>query len=160
MHNPRRIHATLFQFSPPRGGRPHCQRRSAGGYTHFNSRPRVGGVAYVVGACRAGDISILAPAWGASQSTSWRQVMRSISILAPAWGASPPKARQRLFSFYFNSRPRVGGVGRPQKTHRPSGAISILAPAWGASRRGRPCVVRLLIISILAPAWGASEPMT
>ena len=100
----------LFQFSPPRGGRLGL-RRAFPLHQYFNSRPRVGGVH--VGHCAREyrNISILAPAWGASIKPPPGTERRAlISILAPAWGASGRNAHIRR---------------RPQ--------ISILAPAWGAS---------------------------
>ena len=79
---------------------------------YFNSRPRVGGVqdALVKGG-----------------------YLQGISILAPAWGASNIFAQMiQEGDLYFNSRPRVGGVLLVPAFLRHL-HISILAPAWGAS---------------------------
>ena len=125
--------AKLFQFSPPRGGRRR-QIQEAG---------------------RAGRISILAPAWGASGHMCPRcrisefqfspprggrqycalriQSPYGISILAPAWGASSARPEPSACDCYFNSRPRVGGVPRGAGRGYKLRHISILAPAWGAS---------------------------
>ena len=121
----------LFQFSPPRGGRPRCRRWWRTGQ-NFNSRPRVGGVLQAVrermqrerfqfSPPRGGrqvrrahlfaqEISILAPAWGASVLNRYVLTVGIISILAPAWGASLRHLLHSLALANFNSRPRVGGV--------------------------------------------------
>ena len=59
----------------------------------------------------ATDISIHAPAWGATFITDFMLSILSISIHAPAWGAT--------------SRPHALRPSRRQ--------ISIHAPAWGAT---------------------------
>ena len=57
---------TQFQFSPPRGGR----------------------LPYIGSTTAKSNISILAPAWGASFGAGQYFYRVEISILAPAWGAS------------------------------------------------------------------------
>ena len=101
------------------------------------------------------NISIHAPAWGATYVWLYGRATSEISIHAPAWGATEPRARHE----YLNR-------------------ISIHAPAWGAtikqstdgnrldhfnprSRMGsdirrRSRIVLLTVISIHAPAWGAT----
>ena len=102
--------AKLFQFSPPRGGRPVTCARDAV-FPNFNSRPRVGGVGMQVYLPLSPLISILAPAWGASlEHTHVAPGGVTISILAPAWGASTQDFKVFVKDY-----------------------ISILAPAWGAS---------------------------
>ena len=59
---------------------------------------------------------------------------KDISILAPAWGASPRDSEKMRVTAYFNSRPRVGGVMPEEVDGILKRKISILAPAWGASR--------------------------
>ena len=57
--------SSLFQFSPPRGGRRVlCKKLDS--VMNFNSRPRVGGVRVAAPAALLHPISILAPVWGAS----------------------------------------------------------------------------------------------
>ena len=100
----------VFQFSPPRGGRPVTCARDAV-FPNFNSRPRVGGVGMQVYLPLSPLISILAPAWGASlEHTHVAPGGVTISILAPAWGASTQDFKVFVKDY-----------------------ISILAPAWGAS---------------------------
>ena len=105
------------------------------------------------------EVSIHAPAWGATMATYMRGQGVPVSIHAPAWGATP------------------GGVHDAHKV----GGVSIHAPAWGATRsRSRPPAgpgvfqsthprgVRLSAshnvptpncVSIHAPAWGATVSM-
>jgi len=79
--------------------------------TYFNPRPRVGGDRAFCGK-RGGreDISIHAPAWGATTYHFYSNRLRPISIHAPAWGAT------YRHCFFL-----------------PLLSISIHAPAWGAT---------------------------
>ena len=146
---------------------------------HFNHAPvrgAIGAIQYVAGYvtkfqsthprgvrrdgqppdCRCGDVSIHAPAWGATRT---RRVSapkpEPVSIHAPAWGATP--------------------VVDAYRGH--DAGVSIHAPAWGATRplprpahhaafqsthprgvRLRSCgeSFRGCAVSIHAPAWGAT----
>ena len=78
------------------------------------------------------DVSIHAPAWGATNAIEESLPGKPVSIHAPAWGAT---ARQ----------------GRSLRRRR----VSIHAPAWGAT----PSPFLALLgsgVSIHAPAWGAT----
>ena len=78
------------------------------------------------------QVSIHAPAWGATDGHGLPQWQCRVSIHAPAWGATrtDPKLIQVI-------------------------EVSIHAPAWGATRR-HEAVVPNAIVSIHAPAWGAT----
>ena len=123
----------VFQFSPPRGGRrPPC--------THT----------------KTSRISILAPAWGASE---WQGIVDAEARFqfSPPRGGRPAELKEEFPGINnFNSRPRVGGVSLGCVVFAHYSGISILAPAWGAStgtealavncqfqfsppRGGRPC---------------------
>ena len=122
-----------FQFSPPRGGRRTGGQDRGRRERHFNSRPRVGGVVFVLSSRQRRRIFQFSPPRGGRRDDGDdRRHGDGISILAPAWGASDPQIAERL------------GL-----------SISILAPAWGASQL-RHGDVTAAGISILAPAWGAS----
>ena len=120
-----------FQFSPPRGGRPYkglydlkCKisiLAPAWGASrgrlpplvrrkYFNSRPRVGGVHAVGVGGELGRISILAPAWGASWCRKCKLRLLVFQFSPPRGGRPRPLPALRA-NPYFNSRPRVGGVG-------------------------------------------------
>ncbi len=171
-----------FQSTPPRGGR-HAgadgQRRTT---PSFNPRPRVGGddrsrqLAQRVdefqstpprGGRRAlpvaaigRDVSIHAPAWGATVLGSCQAGSSQVSIHAPAWGATGTAPIWRRLSMTFQSTPPRGGrpvaatdaavtlsefQSTPPRGGRPAGAgspsvratVSIHAPAWGATGRRR-----------------------
>ena len=88
--------AAIFQFTPPRGGRP----------------------SMVCPALSRGAISIHAPAWGATPEQVNALRLVDISIHAPAWGATSSRSNAAGF-FDFNSRPRVGGdLMTPTRTMR------------------------------------------
>ena len=81
------------------------------------------------------EISIHAPAWGATSTIAQAVGNRIISIHAPAWGATL-SAWWCTARLYFNPRPRVGGDGFLQDSLALQ-IISIHAPAWGATSRTR-----------------------
>ena len=102
------------------------------------------------------QISIHAPAWGATSDPGAVKGSRTISIHAPAWGATPISVGC------------LKGAGSFQSTH-PRGVrpgvitmgyaffmISIHAPAWGATKT-EVREARTWRISIHAPAWGATS---
>ena len=76
----------LFQFALPRGER----RGQRAGYRH------------------AGEVSIRAPAWGATTIQMVRERAIKVSIRAPAWGATTERQSCKQPSRSFNSRSRVG----------------------------------------------------
>ena len=142
-----------FQSTPPRGGRPSRARRSATERS-FNPRPRAGGDARLEG-CREPhvEVSIHAPARGATHPRHLHAVEELVSIHAPARGATiqsapirngekfqstPPRggrptdASRSGARCCFNPRPRAGGDAspRPSNTHE---GVSIHAPARGAT---------------------------
>ena len=76
----------------------------------FNPRPRMGGDATPqrwIGGDR--QVSIHAPAWGATIDSMYLVGLTDVSIHAPAWGATLASFRQFGFGFGFNPRPRMGG---------------------------------------------------
>ena len=103
-----------FQSAPPHGGR----RAATGAYFDssgncFNPRPRMGGDDKIkVATLATADVSIRAPAWGA---TKWNGKCTS--------------------ALRFQSAPPHGG--RPEQVDEwPRGVrVSIRAPAWGATTR-------------------------
>ena len=149
---------------------------------------------------RANIISIHAPAWGATISTLHRIVCKRISIHAPAWGAtycSPIASHKfsisihapawgatclhqflRMYSIYFNPRPRMGSdqilipeplipnhfnprprMGSDFDKTRPCANASGFqsTPPHGERRHIKIFFTSKHIISIHAPAWGATR---
>ena len=101
----------LFQSTHPRGVRRHPHQGGDRQPTRFNPRTRVG--------CDAPDgksetisleVSIHAPAWGATMPNLRHYYRITVSIHAPAWGAT------------------LGA-----HVHADLGLVSIHAPAWGAT---------------------------
>ena len=121
----------VFQFTLPHGERLRPLRRAVASPS-FNSRSRMGSDLGLGAAEDLVQVSIHAPAWGATRLSRPPGRLRAVSIHAPAWGATVNPC--------------------PSLRHRP---VSIHAPAWGATRRavaeGSPPGV-----SIHAPAWGAT----
>ena len=77
-----------------------------------------------------------------------------ISIHAPAWGATAYHVSRAYENRYFNPRSRMGSDQQHGKESQRS-IISIHAPAWGATIFVQECVA-VTYISIHAPAWGAT----
>ena len=149
--------ASKFQSTRPRGAR---LANRASGDRHdpcFNPRARVGrDIANCKIQARQVDVSIHAPAWGATSGISAinRAVVSfnprarvgrdlvgvsvgfgdDVSIHAPAWGAT------------FSGEHIDRRLGRFQSTRR-----------RGARRKGRTLRVLNLEVSIHAPAWGATS---
>ena len=100
------------------------------------------------------EVSIRAPAWGATAELDGLFVDFLVSIRAPAWGATYGRGGNRRVVDCFNSRSRMGsdvttGMKCMQNT------VSIRAPAWGATV-GATMPYAFYKVSIRAPAWGAT----
>jgi len=146
-----------FQSTPPHGGRPRSTRwRSCP--TAFQSTPPHGGRHNQGGRIIViFDVSIHAPAWGATITENGIGIVACVSIHAPAWGATCNTIGKSHFFLCFNPRPRMGGD--------PLGLLLLWAtssfnprPRMGGDRR---CPVVHLVgpdVSIHAPAWGATSP--
>ena len=99
-----------FQSTHPHGVRRMDDAQPKTCYC-FNPRTRMGcdfSASYDV--YKSGNVSIHAPAWGATLLTKWRQTRAIVSIHAPAWGATLLTA---------DIPPPI--------------IVSIHAPAWGAT---------------------------
>ena len=77
----------MFQFALPRGERHKC-RGARSIWKSFNSRSRVGSDADAVNLLFVLQVSIRAPAWGATPPCRCPAPKSSVSIRAPAWGAT------------------------------------------------------------------------
>ena len=100
-------------------------------------------------------VSIHAPAWGATRTSLAYGFCFDVSIHAPAWGATSYWTRAGCPLRSFNPRARVG---RDDYQISPShgGPVSIHAPAWGATG-GFYYWWPGWHVSIHAPAWGAIQ---
>ena len=170
-----------FQFTRPRGarllsscrwrtehrgfnsrarvGRDRASSKSFSAFRSFNSRARVGRDLAASALADGENVSIHAPAWGATNGRIAHRRFGSVSIHAPAWGATRRSRKRNGWIERFNSRARVGRdtkhaalvekcpcfnsrarVGRDRAHRAPQAPaeVSIHAPAWGAtSKRSR-----------------------
>ncbi len=74
----------------------------------FNPRSRVGSDSLIVKVDGLTEISIHAPAWGATEEFKDCVPQNGISIHAPAWGATRALSPAHRHSDHFNPRSRVG----------------------------------------------------
>ena len=102
-----------FQSTPPHGGR-HLGEQGRHHIFRFNPRPRMGGDPPPFLFDHIPQVSIHAPAWGAT-------------VARPTNGGGHP---------CFNPRPRMGGDDLTTIMHDQL-AVSIHAPAWGATTSPR-----------------------
>ena len=167
-----------FQFTLPRGERPATNCARPFWCRRFNSRSRVGSDHEWHHVGRDYNVSIHAPAWGATghPASTWRCV--PVSIHAPAWGATHGRRRDlhpttvSIHAPAWGATPRISsnrstqavsihapawGATRARQARRAEGGVSIHAPAWGATEGDVEGVGRLEV-SIHAPAWGATTP--
>ena len=123
------------------------------------------------------QVSIHAPAWGATLILTTEASHSRVSIHAPAWGATPLWPSPFSAPYGFNPRTRMGcderaliivpatlsfnprtrmGCDHHLDVLNALAEVSIHAPAWGAtSWRSDPLGPKH--VSIHAPAWGATR---
>ena len=80
-----------------------------------------------------------------------------VSIHAPAWGATNANESPFRLMKCFNSRTRVGCDEPDFDGWLERHGVSIHAPAWGATERLLDFARREDLVSIHAPAWGATS---
>ena len=120
-----------FQFTPLREGRPYTPP-NRGGVINFNSRPCERGDRWMASKQSAANISIHAPARGATYHMILYGWEPTISIHAPARGATWADYRYRT-SLVFQFTPLREGRLRMSTPLYPVMDISIHAPARGAT---------------------------
>ena len=148
------MHCASFN-SRSRMGSDRSAITSTSSWAGFNSRSRMGSDTARDTVDDLRDVSIHAPAWGATPDIRRMGEELRVSIHAPAWGAT-----------------------REHPDPQSGLQVSIHAPAWGATRGLRPGrvgpasfnsrsrmgsdhakrVVQAFRVSIHAPAWGATSP--
>ena len=122
-----------FQSTRPRGARLIPPDPTTGASWCFNPRARVGRDSGQAGQAPSRQVSIHAPAWGATLLSMAMRLREMVSIHAPAWGATR-EVQSGLLTIN----------------------VSIHAPAWGATGAIAK-IVPTLWVSIHAPAWGATS---
>ena len=83
------------------------------------------------------QVSIHAPAWGATRSPTRRPARPPVSIHAPAWGATSGFDGLNVLDGVSIHAPAWGAT-HPSPGASPSEKVSIHAPAWGATPRLHP----------------------
>ena len=100
-------------------------------------------------------VSIHAPAWGATHQHDTCFLPKDVSIHAPAWGATIEEEKMTE-EIVFQSTPPHGGRPLLESPELACWLVSIHAPAWGATEVNRRFPGTTLV-SIHAPAWGATH---
>ena len=80
-------------------------------------------------------VSIHAPAWGATVAAEQAEQDQQVSIHAPAWGATRRASWSSKVVTGFNPRTRVGCDPMSYIIVNAHNTVSIHAPAWGATSR-------------------------
>ena len=144
----------------------------------FNPRPRMGGDSPKPSKRMGGDkFQSTPPHGGRRGSRNSFGVQRQVSIHAPAWGATYKTLTASIWKGSFNPRPRMGGdgnearkvVGAESFNPRPRMGGDYIMPYNQTKEEkfqstpphgGRPSkaetIAALKTVSIHAPAWGAT----
>ena len=144
-----------FQFTPLREGRPLQRWKHNHICGHFNSRPCERGDWNVNGLWAAGNISIHAPARGATGQQGGPTVLGGISIHAPARGATPTNIHEYHDFMLFQFTPLREGRPNSICGRFRSNAFQF-TPLREGRRRDRLYPAGGCPISIHAPARGAT----
>ena len=146
--------SVLFQFTPPRGGRP----RTGGWHPacrDFNSRPRVGGDP-IPRWSAATTLFQFTPPRGGRPPELVRGMMNFVFQFTPPRGGRPARLANLGLTPQFQFTPPRGGRQKNPLISYEKASISIHAPAWGATSRRHRRGAGQGPISIHAPAWGAT----
>ena len=127
---------TGFNPRPRMGGNNCSAPNTVSPSSSFNPRPRMGGNERGAGGGGRFEVSIHAPAWGATPSPGPILGKTTGFNPRPRMGGNSAVHRRDIESSGFNPRPRMGG-NRGAPFVDPQGRVSIHAPAWGATAGGR-----------------------
>ncbi len=146
-----------FQSTRPRGARHVVALGAALGVDVSIHAPAWGATWPLHSRTCSVTVSIHAPAWGATLDHVGLNDLGRVSIHAPAWGATPSPCPGSRSTGCFNPRARVGRDSKP----------SALSTSLMQFQSTRPRGARLFScmfptppswVSIHAPAWGATRP--
>ena len=129
------IHSrAIFQSTHPRGVRPSTSARSDWSPDHFNPRTRVGCDRHALGGkLHVVNISIHAPAWGATTAKSISNHLLTTFQSTHPRGVRLEAVRPILASVLFQSTHPRGVRQFDCISNQKAQCISIHAPAWGAT---------------------------
>ena len=120
----------MFQFTRPHGAR-HVVRQWLKAVPRFQFTRPHGARRRAKRNRKVGDVSIHAPAWGATAGDYTVAFVQLVSIHAPAWGATSQPGTMRPLALFQFTRPHGA---RPRAGQRlGNNRVSIHAPAWGAT---------------------------
>src|SRR5690606_11160680 len=124
----------MFQSTRPRGARHQQQAEGEDVMVFQSTRPRGARPGQPRDQIRPENVSIHAPAWGAT-GMPWTAPAYDdvVSIHAPAWGATAAADSVRQARGASIHAPAWGATGRSPEGRRETD-VSIHAPAWGATR--------------------------
>ncbi len=143
-------------FNPrPRAGGDAQASAADSQVTCFNPRPRAGGDVQCPTMLHVHNVSIHAPARGATHRALDERSDRRVSIHAPARGATMRLHGIAAIIECFNPRPRARGDAGNLPANRSRECVSIHAPARGATD-ARAIDLIAIDVSIHAPARGAT----
>ncbi len=145
-----------FQSTPPRGGRRYVRRAHSHDIQSFNPRPRAGGDVGSACAPRRQDVSIHAPARGATAGPASRRSAWRCFNPRPRAGGDPELLERIHRHPRFNPRPRAGGDARPHTDCLGSYRFQSTPPRGGRHSPASP-TPSLRSVSIHAPARGATD---
>ncbi len=124
----------MFQSTPPRGGRRLCSLRRPRTQARFNPRPRAGGDQYVFCDVDGIQVSIHAPARGATRDGRSHFQPRQFQSTPPRGGRHAAGLAAGVSNALFQSTPPRGG--RPAARALLADLdVSIHAPARGATHQ-------------------------
>ena len=124
----------------------------------FNPRPRMGGDLTPPFIWSSNSLFQSTPPHGGRHAWASPNVVGAeVSIHAPAWGATPARFVQQTISL-FQSTPPHGGRRTPAG-HRPIGLGFQSTPPHGGRQPSQHRNGWKRNVSIHAPAWGATSPM-
>ena len=106
--------------------------------------------------CPVYSVSIHAPAWGATRPPTTAPGRARVSIHAPAWGATPDSRALNPRQSGFNSRSRMGSD--PCALRRGHRHTRFNSRSRMGSDQNEDSIAQLTNVSIHAPAWGATCP--
>ena len=144
-----------FQSTRPRGARRGYRFRWGCGETFQSTRPRGARLYHNVLLWIHHEVSIHAPARGATAIIDALSAERTVSIHAPARGATIVTPTTLRNEVSFNPRAREGRDDA-YEARRQRSSVSIHAPARGATNEIAK-LRALAIVSIHAPARGATS---
>ncbi len=165
-------------WSRPRGARPPCAASDCATSSFQSTRPRGARPLYVASLLTHLDVSIHAPAWGATLRRRRPRPRRRVSIHAPAWGATDKLGIEWLPFIVSIHAPAWGatalersavdnnGCFNPRARVGRDSAVPVPGSISYSFQSTRPRGARPLkkigdgifaIVSIHAPAWGATN---